>query len=155
MTEPRESGAGEGLRAAVVVSRYNAGVTEQLLEGALDALREHGVTDAGIAVTRVPGAWELPLAAKHVIETTRPDLVVALGCVIRGETAHFEFIAGEAARGLAALAVAAGVPIGFGVLTTENEEQAWARAGGREVNKGREAALSALEMATLIRGSGR
>ncbi len=154
MKEVRGSLNGAGLRAGVVVSRFNEGITEELLSGALEGLRENGVAEERIVVARVPGAWELALAARRLIEAERVALVVALGCVIRGETAHFDFIAGEAARRLGEVALDTGVPVAFGVLTTETEEQAWARAGGRGSNKGREAALSALEMANLLRSTG-
>lgn len=154
MRELRGSLDGATLRAGIVVSRFNEGVTEQLLGGALEALQESGVDDEQIVVVRVPGAWELALAARRLVEAERVDLVVALGCVIRGETAHFDFIAGESARRLGEVALSTGVPVAFGVLTTENEEQAWARAGGRGSNKGRDAALSALEMANLLRKMG-
>ncbi|MGD2071726.1 MAG: 6,7-dimethyl-8-ribityllumazine synthase [Gemmatimonadota bacterium] len=141
---------GAGRRIAVVVARFNGHVTGRLLEGVREALREHGVAEEDVSVLRVPGAWELPQAAQRAAVTGSYDAVVALGCVIRGETAHFDFIAGEAARGLGAVARATGVPVIFGVLTTDTEEQALRRADPDGQDKGREAALSALEMAALF-----
>jgi 6,7-dimethyl-8-ribityllumazine synthase len=135
---------------AVVVSRYTEMVTARLLEGARAALREHGVADALVDVVWVPGAFELPVAAEAAAVSGRYSAIVALGCVIRGETAHFEFVAGEAARGLANVALAHRVAVGFGVLTTENLEQALARAGGDAGDKGREAAEAALQTADVL-----
>lgn len=142
---------GRGLRFVVVASRYNEAVTDSLLEGAVEALAEHGVEPGDLAVVRVPGAWELPGAVARILARGDLDGIVALGCVIRGETPHFEFVAGEAARGLGALAREGPVPVAFGVLTTDDLEQALRRAGEGDDNKGREAALSALEMANLYR----
>jgi len=138
-------------RVAVVVSRFNELVTERLLEGARACLLQHGLGEDAIDVIHVPGAWELPGAAQRAAATGRYVAIVALGCVIRGETPHFEYVAGESARGLARVMLDAGIPVGFGVLTTEDEDQAMARAGGRVGNKGWDAALSALEMADLYR----
>jgi 6,7-dimethyl-8-ribityllumazine synthase len=154
MKEVAGSLDGKGLRFALVVSRFNAVVTDALLEGAVEALEEHGVAADDLTVVRVPGAWELPGTCARVLEGDDVDGVVALGCVIRGETPHFEFVAGEAARGLGTLALDAPVPVVFGVLTTDDLEQALRRAGDGEENKGREVALSALEMATLYRRLG-
>jgi 6,7-dimethyl-8-ribityllumazine synthase len=137
-----------------VVSRFNAHVTDQLLERARATLREHEVDDADLVVFHVPGAWELPQAARRVAGGGRFQAVLALGCVIRGETPHFDFIAGEAARGLAEAAYQSGVPVVFGVLTTDNEEQALERADPARGDKGREAALAALEMAHLFQRLG-
>lgn len=120
-----------------------------LLTGCREALVDHGVADGEITVVRVPGAWELPLACQHMIATGRFDAVIALGAVVRGETAHFEFISGECARGLMQLAAETGVPVGFGVLTPENGDQARYRADPGRGNKGREVALAALEMIDL------
>jgi 6,7-dimethyl-8-ribityllumazine synthase len=142
---------GAGRRFAVLVSRFNELVTERLLDGARACLLQHGVSDSAIDVVWVPGAWELPLVARRLATTERYAAIVALGCVIRGETPHFEYVAGAAARGLAAVALESGSPVVFGVLTTETAEQALARAGGKSGNKGWEAALSALEMADLVR----
>ena len=141
---------GRGKRFAVVVSRFNEDITRKLESGAVEALLAHGVAPIDLEVIHVPGAWELPVACARLIDEGGIDGVVALGCVIRGETPHFEYVAGEAARGLAALQSDSRVPVAFGVLTTENVEQALARSGSGPDNKGWEAALSALEMATLF-----
>jgi 6,7-dimethyl-8-ribityllumazine synthase len=138
-----------GLRIAVVASRTNGDVVERLLAGALETLRSRGAADEAIAVTRVPGAFELPLAAQWAAQSGRFDAVVALGAVIRGGTPHFEYICAEAARGLSAVALDTGVPVLFGVLTTNTREEALDRAGGSRGNKGSEAALAAIEMARL------
>lgn len=143
---------GDELRFLIVVSRFNATETDQLLEGAATCLVEHGVAEADIDTVRVPGAFEIPGAVAVALRHGRYDGIVALGCVIRGETPHFEFVAGETARGLQELAMAHDVPIGFGVLTTDTREQALARAGGPHGNKGREAALTTLEMIHVYRG---
>ncbi|MDP6933824.1 MAG: 6,7-dimethyl-8-ribityllumazine synthase [Myxococcota bacterium] len=141
-----------GGRYALVVSRFNGLITQQLLEGALDALRRHGVdTDSRATVVWVPGCFEMPLVTKNLAESGRYDAVVALGCVIRGGTAHFEYVAGEAAKGLAQVALGSNVPVAFGVLTTESIEQALDRAGTKMGNKGAEAALAALEVVNLRR----
>lgn len=150
--EVEGSTRGEGLRILVVVSRFNELETEQLLQGALQCLAESGVRQDDIDVAYVPGAFELPGAIGVAIREAAYDGVVALGCVIRGETPHFEYVAGEAARGIQALAIDHGVPIGFGVLTTDTREQALARAGGDRGNKGREAALTTLEMVHIYEG---
>jgi 6,7-dimethyl-8-ribityllumazine synthase len=135
---------------AIVVSRFNESVTMRLLEGAIDALERHGGKRENIDVVWVPGAWELSAAARALLATERYDALVALGAVIRGETPHFDFVAGEAARGLAAASADFDVPVGFGLLTTDTLEQADARAGGAHGNKGWDAALAALEMADLF-----
>lgn len=140
-----------GLRFALVVSRYNDFVTERLLAGARDALAAAGVPDADIAVVRVPGAYELPLAAQRAAETGRFAAVIALGCLIRGATPHFDYIAGAVSHALAAAASATGVPIAFGVLTTNSAEEAIERVGPGAANKGWEAAMAGVEMATLLR----
>jgi 6,7-dimethyl-8-ribityllumazine synthase len=142
---------GDGLRFALVVARFNDLITERLLDGAVDALVRHGVDAADLQVIRVPGAWELPGAAAQVLARGGVDGVVALGCVIRGATPHFEYVAGEAASGLGALARTSSVPVIFGVLTTDTLDQALERAGSKAGNKGWEAAMSALEMANLYR----
>lgn len=141
---------GEGLRIAVVAARFNAHVTDVLLERVRATLVEHGVRDGDAPAFRVPGAWELPQAVAEAARTGRFDAVIALGCVIRGETPHFDFIAGEAARGLGRVALETRVPVVFGVLTTDTEAQALERADPEGQDKGREAALSALEMAALF-----
>jgi 6,7-dimethyl-8-ribityllumazine synthase len=135
---------------AIVVSRFNEGVTQKLVDGALDALTRHGGARENIDVVWVPGAWELPAAARALLATERYDAIIALGAVIRGETPHFDFVAGEASRGLAEAGADFDVPIGFGLLTTDTLEQAEARAGGAHGNKGWDAALAALEMVDLF-----
>ncbi len=141
---------GTGKRFAVVVTRFNSLITEQLVTGATDCLLRHGVVDGDIDLYRVPGAWELPSAVSRVVETGKYDGVVALGCVIRGGTPHFEYVAGEATRGLGAVARASSVPVSLGVLTTDTVDQALERAGTKAGNKGWDAALSVLEMAGLF-----
>jgi 6,7-dimethyl-8-ribityllumazine synthase len=137
-------------RVAIVVSRYNELITRRLLDGARDALREAGVPDSHVEEFWVPGAFELPVAAEEAAVSGRFRAIVALGCVIRGETPHFEYVAGEAARGLGNVALAHRVAVGFGVLTTENQSQAEARAGGAAGNKGHEAAAAALQTADVL-----
>jgi 6,7-dimethyl-8-ribityllumazine synthase len=139
------------LRVAVVVAQFHEDITKRLLEGARDGLADCGVREGNVEVHSVPGAFELPLACKRLAESGRVDGVVALGCVIRGETPHFDYVAGESARGLMDVMLATGVPIAFGVLTTDDMAQAEARAGG-ESNKGYDAAQTAVEMAKLVGG---
>jgi 6,7-dimethyl-8-ribityllumazine synthase len=140
-----------GLRFAIVVSRFNGFVTERLLNGAVDALTRSGAKPAEIDVARVPGAMEIPLAAEQLAGTGRYDAIVCLGAVIRGETPHFEYVCAESSRGVAQASLRAGVPISYGILTVENLEQAVDRAGLKSGNKGFEAAMSAVEMANLLR----
>jgi 6,7-dimethyl-8-ribityllumazine synthase len=141
-----------GLRFAIVVSRFNSFVTDPLLAGALDALKQHGADLKYVDVVRVPGAWELPITAHALAaRNNKPDAIVCLGAVIRGDTPHFDYVAGEAARGIAAASAATGVPMAFGVLTTNTMEQATDRAGGKSGNKGFDAAMTAIEMANLLR----
>jgi 6,7-dimethyl-8-ribityllumazine synthase len=149
---PEFAGApdGRGRRLAVLVSRFNEGITQRLEDGALDALLRAGVADADIDVIRVPGAWELPLAARAALASERYDALVAVGAVIRGETPHFDYVAEAAARGLAAASAEYETPIGFGVLTCDTVAQAEARAGGAHGNKGADAARAALEMVDVI-----
>jgi 6,7-dimethyl-8-ribityllumazine synthase len=135
---------------ALVVSKYNDFVTDRLQSGAIDALRHAGVAERDITIVRVPGSFEIPIAAQHAAETGRFQAIVCLGCVIKGETAHFEYICSAVAHGITAAAAATGVPMAFGVLTTNSVEEALARAGNGPDNKGREAALAALEMADLV-----
>ena len=142
---------GSGLRICVVVSRWNSFVTERLLDGALPALRERGVAESDIAVVRVPGAFEVPTAAKWAAESGDFDAVVCIGAVIRGETAHFEYVAGGAAGGIGRVSQDTGVPVIFGVLTVDSVDQALSRAGGKDGDKGEESALAAIEMANLRR----
>jgi 6,7-dimethyl-8-ribityllumazine synthase len=139
-----------GLQFAVVVARYNDFVTERLLAGAREGLASGGVADADVTVLRVPGAYEIPIAAQRAAETGRFAAVIALGCLIRGATPHFEYIASAVSHALAVAAGATGVPIAFGVLTTNSAEEAIERVGPGPANKGWEAALAAIEMATLL-----
>jgi len=141
---------GEGRRFAVVGSRFNEEITTRLVEGAMTCLVKHGAKLDDVDLVWVPGAWELPAAIERLLGSDRYDAIVAVGAVIRGETAHFDFIAAETARGLAELQREFAVPIGFGVLTTDTDAQAEARAGGAHGNKGWDAALAALEMADLF-----
>lgn len=141
--------SGSGLRIACVVARFNGFVTGKLLDGAMTALRAHEVDDRNITVAWVPGAYEIPTAAKWAAESGRFDAVICIGAVIRGETAHFEYVAGAAAEGIARVALDSGVPCIFGVLTVDSVEQAMDRAGGKEGQKGEEAARAAVEMANL------
>jgi 6,7-dimethyl-8-ribityllumazine synthase len=140
-----------GLKFAVLCARFNDFITERLLAGALDALKRSGANTDDIEIVKVPGSWELPLAAKTLAGRKRHDAIVALGAVIRGETPHFDHVAAQAARGLAAVELETGIPIAFGVLTTNTIEQAIDRAGGKSGNKGFDAALTAIEMADLVR----
>jgi 6,7-dimethyl-8-ribityllumazine synthase len=141
---------GSGKRVGVIAARFNEMVTGKLVEGAVEGLKKHGVDEDRIDVAWVPGAFELPLVAKRMARTERYDALICLGAVIRGETAHFELVANEAARGIAEVALDAGIPVIFEVLATEDLAQAEARAGGAHGNKGWEAAEAALEMAWLI-----
>jgi 6,7-dimethyl-8-ribityllumazine synthase len=140
---------GEGKRFGIVISRFNDLITRQLLAGARDCLRQHGVGDDAIEVVWVPGAWEIPGPSRMLAETGSYDAVIALGCVIRGSTPHFDYVAGTAANGLAAIGVNSRVPIVFGVLTTDTIEQAIERAGTKAGNKGWDAAMVAMEMSDL------
>lgn len=141
---------GRGLRIAVVVARFNKEVTEKLLEGALDGLKECGVPDSDVDVAWVPGAFEIPVAAKRFATTGRYGAVVCLGAVIQGETPHWAYISSAMSHALALASTETGVPLAFGVLTTETEEAALARAGLKTENKGYDAALAAVEMASLF-----
>ena len=139
------------LRFAIVTTRFNEFVVEPLLRGALDALKRHGASEKQIEIVRVPGAFDMPVVVRKLALSRRYEALIALGAVIRGQTPHFEYVAGECASGLARIALESGVPVGFGVLTTETMEQAVDRAGGKAGNKGADAALAALEMANLLR----
>jgi 6,7-dimethyl-8-ribityllumazine synthase len=140
-----------GKKFALVVSRFNSFVVESLVEGALDALERYGeVNEQDITLVRVPGAYELPLAAKKLAEQNKYDAIIALGAVIRGGTPHFEFVAGECNKGLAQVSLDYGIPVSFGVITTDSIEQAIERSGTKAGNKGAEAAVSALEMVNVI-----
>ena len=145
----------KGLRFGIVVSRFNSFISERLLEGAMDALRRSGAEDEDCSVVRVPGAFEIPLAAKKMVKTGRFDAIICLGCVIRGATPHYAYIASEVTKGVASLSLESEIPIAFGVLTTETIEQAIERAGTKVGNKGFDAAMSAIEMANLLKEIGR
>ncbi|MEJ2679666.1 MAG: 6,7-dimethyl-8-ribityllumazine synthase [Gemmatimonadota bacterium] len=151
MTDFQGGLEGNGRRFAIVASRYHEVVTERLVEGARSCLQQHGAAADDVDVVWVPGAWELPGAARHVASLGRYDAIVAVGCVIRGETPHFSYVAGHAANGLGRLALESDAPLTFGVLTTDTAEQAMERAGGKVGNKGWEAALAALELVGLYR----
>jgi 6,7-dimethyl-8-ribityllumazine synthase len=150
MTTYEGSLDGSGKRFGIVCGRFNEFVVESLLAGATRGLRRHGVADADIDIAWVPGAFEIPLAAKAMAESGRYDAVITLGAVIRGATAHFEYVAGPCASAIASLQVATGVPVSFGVLTVDTIEQAIERAGTKAGNKGEEAAIGAIEMADLV-----
>ena len=150
----RGSVVATGCRFAVVVSRFNEDITSGLLSGARTALVEAGVHDDDVTLVHVPGAFEIPVTALHLAETGRFDAVICLGCLIKGDTMHFEYIADAAAHGIMNVSVTTGVPVAFGVLTTLTEAQAAARSESGEGNKGREAALAAIEMATLFKKLG-
>ncbi|WP_353419874.1 6,7-dimethyl-8-ribityllumazine synthase [Staphylococcus delphini] len=142
---------GKGLKIGVVVSRFNDLITGRLLDGAQDALRRHRVAEDDVDVAYVPGAFELPIVAKKMAQTGKYDAVVTLGCVIRGATSHYDYVCNEAAKGIAKASDDTGIPVIFGVLTTENIEQAIERAGTKAGNKGAESAVGAIEMANLLR----
>ena len=150
MAEFSGTPTGRGRRFAVVASRFNEVITQRLVDGALDALVKHGALFEDVELIWVPGAWELPAAARRVLVTERYDALVAVGAVIRGDTPHFEYVAGEASRGLADASAEFDTPIGFGLLTCDTMAQAEARAGGEHGNKGWDAALAALEMVDLF-----
>ena len=139
------------LRFALVVSRFNDFVVEPLLRGAVDALRRHGAAEKQIEIVRVPGAFDIPVVARKLVQSRRYEALIALGAVIRGQTPHFDYVAGECAGGIARIALESGVPVAFGVLTTDTVEQAVDRAGGKAGNKGADCALVAIEMANLLR----
>lgn len=137
-------------RITLLVARFNSFVVESLVAGALDTLKRHGVSEQQIRIVRAPGAWELPLVAKKLVEAGSVDAIIALGAVIRGGTPHFDFVAGECAKGLACVSLDAGIPIAFGVLTTDSIEQSIERAGTKAGNKGADAAMTVLEMLSLL-----
>jgi 6,7-dimethyl-8-ribityllumazine synthase len=139
------------VRLGIIAARFNEFVVEPLLRGALDALRRHGVVEKQIEIVRVPGAFDIPIVARKLALSRRYEALIALGAVIRGQTPHFDYVAGECAGGIARVALESGVPIAFGVLTTDTAEHAVDRAGGKAGNKGADAALVALEMANLLR----
>jgi 6,7-dimethyl-8-ribityllumazine synthase len=145
----------KGLKFGIVLSRFNNFISERLLEGALDALRRSGAEEGDCVVARVPGAFEIPLAAKKMAKGKRYDAVICLGCVIRGATPHFEYIATEVTKGIASLTLESEIPISFGVLITDSIEQAIERAGTKVGNKGFDAAMSAIEMVNLLKEIGK
>ncbi len=140
-----------GFKFTIIVSRFNDFITEKLLSGALDALIRSGADDEDIVVVRVPGAWEIPVAAKKAAEGGKTDAVICLGAVIRGGTPHFDYVAAEVSKGVAAIGLDSGIPVIFGVITTDTIEQAIERAGTKAGNKGWQAAVSAIEMVNLFR----
>jgi 6,7-dimethyl-8-ribityllumazine synthase len=141
----------DGQRFAIVVSRFNEFITSKLLSGAVDTLQRHGCEDDNITCVHVPGAFELPFVAKKLAESGRFDAVICVGCVIRGQTPHFEYVAGEAAKGVAHVGLSTGVPTTFGVITADTLEQAIERAGAKSGNKGVDAAMCAIELVNLLR----
>jgi len=141
---------GQGVKVSIVVSRFNSFITDRLLDGALDALRRHGVEEKGITVVRVPGSFEIPLGVRRAAGQ-KVDAVIALGALIRGGTPHFDYLSAEVTKGVAQVMLETGIPVSFGVLTTDTVEQAIERAGTKAGNKGAEAAQSALEMVSLLR----
>jgi 6,7-dimethyl-8-ribityllumazine synthase len=152
MTRQIEGGLdARGLKAALVASRFNDFIVSRLISGAIDALVRHGASEGDITIVRVPGAFEIPQAVAAMVRSGQHDVVVALGAVIRGSTPHFDYIAAEVAKGVAQTALQASIPVSFGVLTTDTIEQAIERAGSKAGNKGAEAAMSAIEMANLLK----
>ena len=140
-----------GLRFAIVVSRFNGFITDRLLSGALDALKRSGAADESIDIFKIPGAWEFPVTVRAVAARKQYDAIVCLGAVIRGDTPHFEYVAGQAAAGVASVAAETGIPVAFGVLTTNTVEQAVDRSGAKSGNKGFDAAMTGVEMANLLK----
>ena len=141
----------EGYRFAIIASRFNDFISSKLVEGALDALNRHGAQDENIVLIKVPGAFEIPIAAKRLAESKKYDAIICLGAVIRGATPHFDYVAAEVSKGIANIAIDTGIPVTFGVLTTDNLEQAIERAGSKSGNKGWDAAVAAMEMVNLFR----
>ncbi|SJZ93496.1 6,7-dimethyl-8-ribityllumazine synthase [Trichlorobacter thiogenes] len=141
----------KGLTFGIVVSRFNSFICERLLEGAVDALVRHGASEADITVARIPGAFEIPLAAKTMAESRKFDAVICLGAVIRGSTPHFEYVSSEVSKGVASVSLDSGIPVAFGVLTVDTIEQAVERAGTKAGNKGFEAAVTAIETVNVIK----
>lgn len=150
MNELQKTMNGENLKIAIVTAEFNDFITDRLLDGAHKTLLKHGVKDDNIDLVYVPGAFELPLTAKTLAETKKYDSVITLGCVIRGSTTHYDYVCNEAAKGISHAGLSTGVPVIFGVITTENIEQAIDRAGAKVGNKGSEAAVTAIEMAGII-----
>jgi 6,7-dimethyl-8-ribityllumazine synthase len=143
--------SGKGLKIGIVAARFNDFITSRLVDGALDGLQRHGVAEADIEIVRVPGAYEIPLAAKMLAQSRRFNAVICLGAVIRGATPHFEYVSAEVSKGAASVSMETGLPVIFGVLTTDTIEQAIERAGTKSGNKGWDAALSAIEMANVTK----
>jgi 6,7-dimethyl-8-ribityllumazine synthase len=141
----------EGFRFGVIASRFNDFISSKLVEGAMDALRRHGAREDMISLVRVPGAFEIPLAAKKMAESGKHDAIICLGAVIRGSTPHFEYVAAEVSKGIASVALESRIPVTFGVLTTDSLEQAIERAGAKSGNKGWDAAMAAMEMVNLFK----
>jgi 6,7-dimethyl-8-ribityllumazine synthase len=141
----------EGFRFAIIVSRFNDFISSRLVEGAMDALKRHGADEEQISVVKVPGAFEIPLVAKKLAESDRFDALICLGAVIRGGTPHFDYVAAEVSKGIASVSLESKIPVTFGVLTTDNLEQAIERAGSKSGNKGYEAAVAAMELANLFK----
>jgi 6,7-dimethyl-8-ribityllumazine synthase len=141
----------KGLRVGLLVSRFNSFVSDRLVEGAIDALLRHGADDEAISVVRVPGAFEIPPAARQMAASGRYDAIVCLGAVIRGATPHFDYVSAEVSKGIASVSIDSGIPVAFGVLTTDTIEQAIERAGSKAGNKGFDAAMAAIEMANLYK----
>ncbi len=139
------------MKFAIICARFNSFITDRLLAGAMDGLKRSGADSNDIDIVKVPGSWELPLVAKTLAAQKRHDAIIALGAVIRGETPHFDYVSAQASNGLAAVPLESGVPVAFGVLTTNTVEQAIDRAGGKSGNKGHDAAITAIEMADLLR----
>ncbi len=144
----------EGLRFAVIVSRFNDFISSKLVEGAMDALKRHGGNEDQVSLVKVPGSFEIPAVAKRLAETGEFDGIICLGAVIRGATPHFDYVAAEVSKGIAAVALETKIPVTFGVLTTDNLEQAIERAGSKSGNKGWDAAMAAMEMANLFKKMG-
>ena len=145
----------EGLRFAIVASRFNDFISRRLIDGATDALLRHGADEKNIEIVRVPGSFEIPLVAKKVASSKKYDAIICVGAVIRGATPHFEYISAEVAKGIAQVTLESEIPVAFGILTTDNIEQAIERAGTKSGNKGWDAALSAIEMANLLKEIGK
>jgi len=142
---------GRGQKIGIIVSRFNSFISERLVDGAMDALNRHGVLDEDISIVRVPGAFEIPLTARKLADMNRFDAIICLGAVIRGATPHFDYVSAEVSKGIASVGLEKGLPVVFGILTTDNIEQAIERAGSKAGNKGFDAALSAIEMVNLFR----
>ena len=153
-TPPQDRFEAAGVKIGLVVSRYHAELTSKLLAGARDCLQEHGAQDADLTVLHVPGAFEIPLAAQRLSRSGQVEGIICLGLVIRGETGHFDLVAGEVSRGIGRVALDTGIPLAFGVVTAENQAQAVARCGGDIGNRGEDAALAVLEMVHLLRRLG-